>query len=49
MVWARRERRRLVGALVVLSPFAMVLAVIASSDAWNVHNYRYIAPAFPLL
>jgi hypothetical protein len=49
MAWARRERRWLVGALVVGSPFALVLAVIASSGTWNFHNYRYIAPAFPLL
>lgn len=46
--WARRERRRLVGALVVASPFALSLAVIASSGLWGFHNYRYIAPAFPL-
>ena len=47
--WARRERRRLVGALVVASPFALILAVIASSGVWSFHNYRYIAPAFPLI
>lgn len=47
--WARRERRWLVGVLVVTSPFALVFAVIASSGAWNFHNYRYISPAFPLL
>jgi hypothetical protein len=49
VLWARRERRWLVGALVVLSPLALVLAVIASSGSWSFHNYRYIAPAFPLL
>ena len=48
-VWAWREKKLLVGALVVLSPFAMMLAVIASSGLWNFQNYRYIAPAFPLL
>lgn len=47
--WARRERRWLIGALLVGSPFALVLAVIASSGAWSFHNYRYIAPAFPLV
>jgi len=47
--WARRERRWLVGALVVASPLALALAVIASSGSWSFHNYRYIAPAFPLL
>ena len=47
--WARRERRHLVGVLVVGSPFVLVFAVIASSGAWRFHNYRYISPAFPLL
>lgn len=46
--WARTEKRWLVGLLLVTSPFALVFAVIASSGAWNFHNYRYIAPAFPL-
>jgi hypothetical protein len=46
--WAKAEKRWLVGLLVVASPFALVFAVIASSGAWNFHNYRYIAPAFPL-
>ena len=49
LVWARRTRRWLVGLLIVGSPPALVLAVIASSGAWSFHNYRYIAPAFPLL
>jgi hypothetical protein len=49
LAWARRERRWLVGVLVVIAPLALVVAVIASSGAWNFHNYRYIAPAFPLL
>jgi len=48
-VWAWRERKLLVGALVVLAPFAMMLAVVASSGLWSFQNYRYIAPAFPLL
>ena len=47
--WARTRKRWLVGVLVVTSPFVLVFAVIASSGAWNFHNYRYIAPAFPLL
>ena len=47
--WARTQQRWLVGVLVVTSPFVLVFAVIASSGAWNFHNYRYIAPAFPLL
>jgi hypothetical protein len=48
-LWARREDRRLVGALVIGAPFAMMLAVIASSGQWDFQRYRYIAPAFPLL
>ncbi|HEX2690178.1 MAG TPA: hypothetical protein VHN14_26365 [Kofleriaceae bacterium] len=47
--WARRSRRWLVGVLVVISPFALMFAVVASSGAWDFHNYRYISPAFPLL
>ncbi len=46
---ARRERRLLVGALIIASPFVLMLAVIASSGLWSFQNYRYIAPAFPLL
>jgi len=49
LAWARQEQRWLVGVLVVGSPFVLVFAVIASSGAWHFHNYRYIAPAFPLL
>jgi hypothetical protein len=48
-LWARREDRRLVGALLIGVPFAMMLAVIASSGSWDFQRYRYIAPAFPLL
>jgi 4-amino-4-deoxy-L-arabinose transferase-like glycosyltransferase len=47
--WAKRERRYLVGTLLVIAPFLLVFAVIASSGAWVFHAYRYIAPAFPLL
>ncbi len=47
--WARASKHWLVGVLVVASPFVLVFAVIASSGAWNFHNYRYIAPAFPLI
>ncbi|HEU4727910.1 MAG TPA: hypothetical protein VFT22_08485, partial [Kofleriaceae bacterium] len=47
--WARRERRWLAGAVIVGSPWALMLAVIASSGLWSFQNYRYIAPAFPLL
>lgn len=48
-LWAHRERRYLVGALIVVSPFALMLAVVASSGLWSFQNYRYIAPAFALL
>jgi hypothetical protein len=47
-LWARREKQWLVGALVIGAPFAMLLAVIASSGQWDFQRYRYIAPAFPL-
>jgi hypothetical protein len=47
--WARREKRWLVGGLVVAAGPGLVLAVVASSGAWSFHNYRYIAPAFPLI
>lgn len=49
LLWARRERRWLVGALVVTSPLVLMLAVVASSGLWNFQNYRYVAPAFALL
>jgi hypothetical protein len=48
-IWAWREKKLLVGAIVIVAPFLMMLAVIASSGLWNFQNYRYIAPAFPLL
>ncbi|MBX3160130.1 MAG: hypothetical protein KF773_29455 [Deltaproteobacteria bacterium] len=48
-LWARRERRYLAGAVIVLAPFVLIGAVIASSGLWDFQNYRYIAPAFPLL
>jgi len=47
--WAKQHKRWLVGLLLVASPFALIFAVIASSGAWSFHNYRYIAPAFPLI
>jgi len=49
ILWARRERRLLAGVVIVASPFVLMLAVIASSGLWAFQNYRYIAPAFPLL
>ena len=48
-LWARAEKRYLVGLLVVVAPLLLVLAVIASSGLWSFQNYRYIAPAFALL
>lgn len=49
LVWAWRADRRLVGALIVGAPLALVFAVVASSGLWSFQNYRYIGPAFPLL
>ena len=49
VMWARREKRVLAGAVIVASPLVLLLAVIASSGLWAFQNYRYIAPAFPLL
>src|SRR4029077_2004227 len=49
LLWARRERRWLVGGLLVGAPFLLMLAVVASSGLWNFQNYRYVAPALPLL
>ncbi|MBL0213842.1 MAG: hypothetical protein IPQ07_08160 [Myxococcales bacterium] len=52
-LWSRRERRLLAGAVIIAAPFALMLTVIASSgmtsSPWSFQNYRYIAPAFPLL
>ena len=48
VLWARRERRYLVGFVIVAAPWLLVMSVIASSGQWEFHNYRYIAPAFPL-
>ncbi len=49
VLWARRTKRHLAGFLVIASPLGLILAVIASSGQWSFQNYRYIAPAFPLL
>jgi hypothetical protein len=49
VLWGRREKRLLVGVLAAVAPLVMMLAVIASSGLWNFKNYRYIAPAMPLL
>ncbi|MBA3463420.1 MAG: hypothetical protein H0T46_25925 [Deltaproteobacteria bacterium] len=48
-LWAKSTRRYLVGAILVLAPWVLMFAVIASSGLWAFQNYRYIAPAFPLL
>jgi len=48
-IWSWRENQFLVGTLVIVAPFVMMLAVVASSGLWSFQNYRYIAPAFPLL
>lgn len=49
VMWARREKRPLAGAVIVASPIVLLLAVVASSGLWAFQNYRYIGPAFPLL
>lgn len=49
IAWVRREKQWLFGTLLLGSPFVLMFAVIASSGAWDFHNYRYIAPAFPLI
>jgi hypothetical protein len=47
--WAWKQKKPLVGALVIVSPFVMMFLIIATSGLWNFQNYRYIAPALPLL
>jgi hypothetical protein len=49
VLWAKRERKWLAGFLLVTSPLGLILSVIASSGQWAFQNYRYIAPAFPLI
>src|SRR5690606_13140457 len=44
-----REKRVIVGLAFVGAPFVLIVGVIASSGAWAFHNYRYIAPAFPII
>jgi len=48
-LWARREKRYLVAMLAIASPFILMLAVVVTSGQWAFQNYRYIAPALPLL
>ena len=48
-LWAARARKWLAGFLLVTAPLGLILSVIASSGQWAFQNYRYIAPAFPLL
>lgn len=48
-LWAKRERKWLAGFLLITAPFGLILSVIASSGQWAFQNYRYIAPAFPLI
>jgi hypothetical protein len=49
VMWARREKKWLAGFLIITAPWGLILSVIASSGQWSFQNYRYIAPAFPLL
>lgn len=48
-IWAHAKGQALVGVVVVAAPLVLILAVIASSGLWNFQNYRYIAPALPLI
>ena len=47
--WSLREKQLLAGTLIVFAPLGLMFAVVASSGSWAFHNYRYIAPAFPLV
>ena len=49
--WAHREKRYLVGGLVIGAPFLLMFAVVCTSGVggWSFQNYRYVATAFPLL
>jgi hypothetical protein len=49
VLWAKRERKWLAGFLLITAPWGLIMSVIASSGQWSFQNYRYIAPAFPLL
>lgn len=49
VAWARREQKWLAAFVLVTAPLGLILSVIASSGAWAFQNYRYIAPAFPML
>ena len=49
IAWARRERRWLAAGAVLGAPFAVMLAVAASSGLWSFQHGRAIAPALPLL
>jgi hypothetical protein len=52
IVWARREHKPLVAVVAIGAPFALMLAVVATSgvaDAYAFQNFRYIATALPLL
>jgi hypothetical protein len=49
LLWARREKRWLVGVVLVVAPLALMETVVATSGNWEFHNFRYSAPAFPLI
>lgn len=50
IAWARRAGLPLVGVLIVASPFVLFGSVIATfGGRWDFQNFRYVAPAFPLL
>src|SRR5262249_55609757 len=49
-VWSWHRQRLLAGALIILAPLALMLAVVATTGftttPWSFQNYRYIGPAF---
>lgn len=52
IAWAARTRgasARVASALVVVGPAAWCALVLAGSGLWTLHQFRYIAPVFPLL
>ncbi|HEX7701534.1 MAG TPA: hypothetical protein VF403_12445, partial [Kofleriaceae bacterium] len=51
VMWARRERKLLVGIVAIAAPFTLMFAVVGTSGVggWSFQNLRYIATALPLI
>lgn len=47
--WRRDASARVAAALIAVGPIAWCAMVLASSGLWTLHQYRYIAPMFPVL